>query len=269
MKRIDITEFDNIGAEPRGFLKKHWVKAEEKKLAKFNNNIYPDQDILEQMACRIHKVLGVETVEVQLIHHEEHGNGCMVKSFLKKDTEVLLELEKKPLIKNDDNETLNISKSFWSVYAQLSSKTKEDSWEDLRSNYNRIVMADCLLGNEDRDIGNLGIIYDEQTTEKRLTPAYDNGLIFNSFPVERDYYCYVGRNQYNAKGIINYLVKYAHDDVMPIIDNFVNGYDEIQTILNDYEKVLEPDKYIYIQNNLMKTHDYLRGLTNEPKARKL
>lgn len=259
MNRIDITNKNFINYEPRGFIKKYWVKSDKKFLIKLNNELYPDQDIMEVLASNIHKILEMPTVNAYLIHDQNHNNGCMIESFLE-EGEFLIELDSNIKFDFTDNVNYNISKCAFHVFAKLNSliNASEEDLEKMKCDYYKMIFADCLLNNEDRKLRNVGVIINEIDRSFRLTPLYDNGLIFNTYPAKREPVACVANEEFEVREVMDYLFLYAKDAIIDIASKFLNSF---EGILNEVKEISphlnNPKKETYIINRLHQTKEYL------------
>lgn len=271
MNRIDITNIEVLSKEPRGYFNKDWIRLNKKYLVKYNDDIYPDQDIMEKIAMLIHHELGVNTVNVNLIKHDIKGNGCMVENFLEEPSEVLIEIDDRMSLIRSDKVNMDISKSFWHVYKKFDVIANENSQEtnDLRKSYHKMIMADCLTNNEDRYLRNVGIVYDEKTKQSRLSPSYDNGLSFSSFPSNREVNCVVANEVFEAKDVMKYLYQYHLDDIKDVVTNYKNNFSNILGKVKLYENMLSTEKYEHIVEHLVGNYSFIENLmTNEKETSK-
>lgn len=51
---------------------------------------------------------------------------------------------------------------------------------DLKIRFWDMFIVDALIGNNDRNEGNWGLIVDKETSTMRIAPVFDNGASFNS-----------------------------------------------------------------------------------------
>lgn len=260
LKRINITNRNIINKEPRGFLPKNWIDYNGNRLVKYNHNIYPDQDIMEYLAAEIHNILEIESVKVNLIHHDEYGEGCMIKSFLN-ENEILLDSDTNRKISLSNNINSDISRCVFHVYSLFDTLVNASLKEiqKMRKDYLRLTLVDILLENPDRKLRNIGIIYNEETYKSKLVPAYDNGLIYSNYTSELEPVISVSNYHFDRSDVLNFLIKYHYEDIKDIVIRFINNFDKIINLVDSLQLEINEEKYTYIINSLNNTYKYLNN----------
>ncbi|MEG2322561.1 MAG: hypothetical protein RSB71_03680 [Bacilli bacterium] len=227
MQRKDISLFKPISEEPRGFTKKYWISDEINKLVKYNNDFYKDQDVMEKLASVILNCLDINVVKVEL-GKSLIGNCCLIDTFLN-DDEVLYEVDGFWAIVESNNVNADIATSFSKVFYKFSKlyNVKKDELENIKKDYIRLILGDCLIGNEDRKLKNVALIFNERTKVYRLAPSFDNALAFHAYNLlDKEAVAYIGNQYFNVTDVMKYLYDNYLDIVEPImdkVDNFVDN----------------------------------------------
>lgn len=258
MKRKNISDFKPISNEPRGFTLKFWINDEKNKLVKFNNELYPDQDIMEKLSSDILKNIGVNVVDVEL---GMFGNDkcCMINSFLKKG-DVLYEVDHNWSTRETGNIEEDIGMAFSKVIYKFSSlyDISKVELEKIKNDYIKMIFADCVIGNEDRKLKNVALIFNENSFKYRLAPCFDNALAFNAYRmIDTESIAYIGNQYFNSSDIINYLMKYYYEVIEQNIFDFECFIENsLVDLLNDYDE-LEYKKRSYIITEMKKKRNLL------------
>lgn len=258
LARLDITNSKKVSEENRGYLKKYWIELNNYYLVKYNDCLLEDQDIMEYFISKVHKINNVDTVNVKLAHHQTLGNCCLVESFLK-ENEVLLEMDSRVAGYKKRTVEYNISRAFWIVFGKFNMLENIEDIENncLKESYIKMIFSDCIVCNQDRKLRNVGIVYDEVKQTRRLTPLYDNGLAFGSFPSKESPTVHVANEEFYKEDVLKFILKHNLDVVYDIACNFINNYDVILDELNTLGDFLHCDKKDFIIKNLEETKTIL------------
>lgn len=265
MERININKFRIISEEPRGYSDKYWVIDGQKKLIKYNGSVCKDQDVMESISSIILKHLGIKCVSVKLGYNPvpealkqmniETPNCCIIDSFLESSADVTINLLNNPWPKtNTSDEQKNISSSFYKIFKIFESLMgiKEEDLKQMKIDYIRMVLGDCIIDNEDRRLKNIEAIYNEKTATYRLAPSFDNGLAFNAFNIgDTEGYCYIGNQEFPVSSIIEYIVNHYLEEVEDIIQNLeLLIQNQLEQIISTYGQLISTEKLTYIYEYL-------------------
>lgn len=168
-KRVDV---ENPDLTTNGVLKKKWVQDEEGAswLYKAGSAAFHQSPITEVMAAITLKKLGiVDFVDYDLVI-EGTQFCCKCKNFLTEDEEFV---PAKHLYMQKDR--LNTQ----TVYSHMIYMCKQYGIENAQKQVDAMLMADVVLCNTDRHLGNFGFIRDVNTGKiKRFAPLFDNGSAY-------------------------------------------------------------------------------------------
>lgn len=268
MERININKFRIIGEEPRGYSDKYWVQGEKKKLVKYNGPTCKDQDLMEYISYIFLSKLGINCVKVELGYNPteetlnqmkvKDPNCCIIDSFLEDNADVTIGLVNNVWARSTtEDEQKKISGCFckmFGIFNNLSGITAEDL-EQMKSDYIRMVLGDCIIDNEDRRLKNIDTIYNEQTGSYRLAPSFDNGLAFNAFNIgSTEGYCHIGNQEFPASSIIEYIINHHLDKVSDIIENLdILATKDIEEIIKNHSDGISKEKLLFI-------YDYITNI---------
>lgn len=261
MERIDASLFKPIKDEKRGFTTKYWIYDKKSKLIKFNNELYKDQDVMEKLSSDILKTLEVDTVNVNLGIVGDK-KCCIVDSFLDSG-DILYEVDHFWAIRETGNVEEDIGMALSKViyiFSSLYDISKEEL-DEIKRSYIRMIFADCIIGNEDRKLKNVALIFNENSLKYRLSPSFDNALSFNAYTmINTEPVAYIGNQYFNSADIINYLQKYYLDIVNPISEKLNNLVaNDLISLLNKYDEI-EYKKVSYIITELKRINDLINNL---------
>lgn len=164
-----------------GASEKHWlldVESNRRGIFKFpktkSDNTITGEYWAEKLAAEIAVILGLQSASVDIGTFDER-KGSMSYMLLD-DSEELIEgiqyISK--YYPNYDGDRFEDSESgeLYSIQMILRSL---DGFGDLKSQFLKIPMFDCLIGNSDRHHSNWAVIKSIETGELRISPVYDNG----------------------------------------------------------------------------------------------
>lgn len=249
MKRVNISSFEPIAQEPRGFTKKYWIDSGIHQLIKFNNDLYPDQDIMEKLSCDFLEVLEIPHASVEL-GTNGIDNCCIVNTFLK-EGEVLYEVDYRWAVRETNDVMSDIGISFSKVFTIFENLYDIDKAQlkQIKEQYITLILGDIILGNEDRKLKNVALIFNEESEKYSLAPAFDNALSFHAFNLNgSDPVCYIGNQYFESKDVIQYMLKYHIDIIGSIIQNLQLKMDFFIQILDNYDELDHKKKSYIIQH---------------------
>ncbi|MDD3392626.1 MAG: hypothetical protein PHE54_03720 [Bacilli bacterium] len=246
MNRIDITKYDVYMQEHRGSDNgKYWIYDVIKKLVK----TYPsdcDYDIMEKLASDILNYLEIDCINVELgINNLK--NCCIIDSF-ETESESLYDIviEWKDIKKGSIYEEIGLC--FEQMFFHFEHDLYKISFSDLaqiKKAYIRMILGDCIIGNFDRHLGNVGILFDEKREKFRLAPSYDNAMAFKGYKLFKIHKCCIGKQSFSVDKIITYIVHEYRDVVTDIAFKLdLLQQSDIEKIVSRYEIDLGKQEYI-------------------------
>ena len=266
MQRIDISEIPKYSDEPRGHTNKYWINKNGLKLVKYNETLYPDQDIMEKLSSEILKRLSLNTVNVELGFNSSNDcNCCIIDSFLC-DGEVSYSINQNWIKLAPNNSKLNISICIYRVFKIFENLHNIDNQEleNIKSDYIRMIFADCIIGNEDRKLKNVDLIFNEKTMKYRLAPIFDNAVAFHAYSLSSDdTVAYVGNELFFTDDILDFLIMYYYNEIKDIISKLREL--DIELLLNQYDEISN-EKKIYIINHINKTRNKIDELERKKQS---
>lgn len=146
---------------------------------------YATTPLSEYLGSKIYESIGLE------VHQTKLGikNGKLVvacKDFLK-DNERLDEFRviKNDYIENLEEEISNLSSSgsgtdLEEIMLVMEKNPLFMEMPELKERFYDMFVIDCLIGNNDRNNGNWGVIVNTKDKTTRIAPIYDNGSAFNN-----------------------------------------------------------------------------------------
>ncbi|MCI9110781.1 MAG: hypothetical protein HFH47_03085 [Bacilli bacterium] len=282
MERINISNFKIISEEPRGYSDKYWVIDGQKKLIKYNGSVCKDQDVMECISSIILKHLGIKCVNVKLGYNPvsevlkqmniESRNCCIIDSFLENPADVTINLLNNPWPKKvNSDEQKNISSCFYKLFKIFEDLKgiKEEDLKQMKVDYIRMVLGDCIIDNEDRRLKNIEAIYNEKNATYRLAPSFDNGLAFNAFNIgDTEGYCYIGNQEFPVASIIEYIIKHYLEEVEDIIRNLeLLIQNNLEQIISTYGQLISPEKLVYIYDYLNEVNQMIKETINKTQTK--
>lgn len=255
MKRKDVTNYPIYMKEPRGNnSENYWIIDGIKKLVKINI-IDSDIDIMEKLASDILKYLGIDCINVEL--GIVGDKKCCIIDTFETESESLYDviINWKDINTGATYEDIDLCfKQMFLNFKHRLYKVSHQELEEIKKSYIRMIFGDCILGNFDRHLGNVGILFDERTHRFRLAPAYDNAFAFKGYNLFKTHKCCIGKQNFKIQDVIPYIIQNYSDIVSDIIDS-LNLLSEmaIEEILSNYD--IDPGKKDYIIN-------YIRAVNN-------
>ncbi|MEG0026084.1 MAG: hypothetical protein RR847_01830 [Bacilli bacterium] len=255
MIRKEVSDLAKIGEEPRGFSKKYWVEEEIKKLLKYNNDIDIDQDVMEKLSSDILKKVGIDCVNVSLGYNSDiNTKCCLVDNFLINKSDVLYDIDIPWATREIVDTQRDIKFCFGRVFGIFYKlhKIEEKEFKKLNSQYIKMIFGDCIIGNEDGKLKNVGLIFNKNTHKYRLAPSFDNALSFNNYRyIDNEPVCYIGNQQFYSKDVIDYIIKNHFSDIKDTtekLDLLVKN--DLYNMLANYKGEIEQLKIIHIINHI-------------------
>lgn len=159
-----------------GMLKKCWSnRAEGIFLLKGDDFIkrddYRSQATLEYYASQVARVMGLPHVEYDLEEFKHHDNEkelvCSCKLFTSADIGFI---DAATCLKSQGIDIEDLDFSSFKSHIKLGTLLGWDSYSDM-------MVFDSLIANQDRHLGNFGMLVDNNTGEfLKMAPIFDNGL---------------------------------------------------------------------------------------------
>lgn len=198
----------------------------------FESTGFMTQEIwTEFIAYKIGKKLNLEVPEV-IPAKKEDKYGVLVKSFLKSNDEFADAKELLSRVKGQQAHNMYFVRGFL-----LSPHVKQGEW----AKFKKMMIFDCLIGNNDRHSENWGVCYDIFSDLLELAPFYDNANCFTS--------------QLDEKNILKYLSN------KKLIEKYVKKSKQPGFYLDPFNPH-NPNHYETIEH-LIKTELDMRDLINE------
>lgn len=246
MKRRDVTNHAVYMNEPRGNNSlNYWILDGIKKLIKINI-IDSDIDIMEKLASDILTYLGIDCINVEL--GIVGGKNCCIIDTFETESESLYDIifDWKDINTGLTYEDIDLcfEQMFFNFENRLYNILHSEL-EEIKKSYIRMILGDCILGNFDRHLGNVGILYDEQKRKFRLAPSYDNAMAFKGYNLFKTYNCCIGKQNFKIQDVITYIVQNYSNIIRDIIIKLdVLSREGIKEILSNYEIDLGKEEYI-------------------------
>ncbi len=246
MKRRDITEFEVYMNEPRGNNNQnYWILDGNKKLIK-TNSVDSDLDVMEKLASDILKCLGIDCINVEL--GINGGRNCCIIETFETKSESLYDM----IIDWKNVDTESASDDIDLCFEQMFFHFKHNLYnisncelEQIKESYIRMIFGDCITGNFDRHLGNVGILFDEKKHQFRLAPSYDNAMSFKGYNLFKTYKCCIGKQSFKIDDVLAYLVQNYSNTISDIIYNLnILATKDIEEIVSNYEIDLGKKQYI-------------------------
>lgn len=148
------------------------------------NLSYTTTPLSEYLGSNIYKIIGIDVHETKLgIKDNKLVVAC--KDFLD-SSEIILSYNE---IKNEysletENELEKISTNYsqsedlQELFILMSTNIYFRKIEDLRKRFYDMFVVDALIGNNDRNERNWGLVLNKENSVLRLAPVYDNGTAF-------------------------------------------------------------------------------------------
>ena len=250
---LDITnnksELTNYGGSE---LKKTYYIDNHKYMVKFpdivedKNKFYINNQYSEYIGCQVFKLLGIDvqdTLLVSCIRDNKKKIAVACKDFLKKD-EVLIEMQK---LSYTLSSLKKYSTDIVDVYEMIDMLNIDK--KDTEGKFWDIFVVDCLLGNKDRHLGNIGFIFDGNSL--KLAPVYDCGSCLNPLLTEEnmkkllDNEIDFKNEAYNVKSVYKYKGK-----SMFYHEYFSNPNNELRDAIKRIVPKIDLDKINEIIDNI-------------------
>lgn len=246
MKRIDITEYDVYMKEPRGNgSQNYWILYDGRKSLVKTNVIDDDIDAMEKLASDILKYLGIDCTNVELGTND--GKNCCIVDTFETESESLYDV----IIDWKDMDTGSVYDDIDLCFEQMFYHFKRlynisnSELEQIKRAYIRMIFGDCLIGNFDRQLKNVGILFDENKRQFRLAPSYDNAMAFKGYNLFKVCKCCVGNQSFKIDDVLAYIVQNYSSIIGDIICELgALGEKDIEEIVSKYE--IDPGKKQYI-----------------------
>lgn len=186
---------------------------------------YLGSHIYEAIEIDVHKtILGTKDKKLVVACRDFKQKGEVLYEFREIKNEYVKELEEKLESSTTSNYGIDINE----VKLIMDNNPTFIKNPDLKKRFWIMFLIDAFIGNNDRNNGNWGILYNEVNNTSRLAPVYDNGASFSS--------------------------KLSDDKISNIMNNedsFINSvYLSRVCSFYEYDKKINPLKYIEKMDNL-------------------
>jgi hypothetical protein len=154
-----------------GMLPKKWIiQGDERHLMKGSDDVYRQEPFNEKTASCFLDKLSVDHVKYELIWYKKTAYS-LCKNMLGTENELISAYYIQKIKMRDKGI------SYYEHY--IGCCTTLGLSEDIRSELEKMIVVDYIIGNTDRHWSNFGIIRDANTLKaERLAPLYDNGASF-------------------------------------------------------------------------------------------
>ncbi|MBQ9011087.1 MAG: hypothetical protein IJ093_00345 [Bacilli bacterium] len=282
MERKDVSNLYKKSEEPRGYSAKYWINDGTDKLVKYNNPACPDSDVMESLSSNILKLLNIPVVNVWLGYNRSEeeikeldltDNRCaIIESFLTQKGDIVYSLPQTWSKIESNNIEKQIRTCFFKVTSMFDRFFGNDEVNKakMKTDYIRQIFGDCIIGNEDRRINNIGVIYNEKSHDYRLAPSFDNALAFSAYNIGSDEeYCYIGNQEFEIKDVLDYLTTHYYEHIEDLIMNFIEIVDSgsIDILLNNYKDEIESKKLEYISTSLKNKKEFIQNRITKNKSK--
>lgn len=186
---------------------------------------YLGSHIYESIEIDVHKtILGIKDKKLVVACRDFKQNGEVLYEFREIKNEYVKDLEEKLESSTTSNYGMDINE----LILIMNNNPTFIKNSNLKKRFWIMFLIDAFIGNNDRNNGNWGILYNESKSTSRLAPVYDNGASFSS--------------------------KLGDDKISNIMNNedsFINSvYLSRVCSFYEYDKKINPLKYIEKMNNL-------------------
>lgn len=271
MKRKDVTNYKIYMKEPRGSsTKNYWIIDGIKKLIKTNFLDDTDLDIMEKLASDILKYLDIDCINVEL-GINDGKNCCIIDTFETKSEslyDVIIDWKDMDTGSNYNDIDLCFEQMFFHFKHKLYNISHSELGQ-IKKAYIRMILGDCILGNIDRRLGNVGILFDEENHQFRLAPSYDNARAFSGYnfcgeELFKTYYCIIGEQRFKSEDIATYIVQNYNDLISDITFKLeVLGQKDIEQMVTNYE--IDSAKKQHIIEYIRAINTFIKQETIEEK----
>lgn len=184
---IDNDEWTKIeGFSSKGLRVKSWYESvesgdvylyKEPKIYSYPNNTFITKEIwTEFIACKIGQYIGLDVPDaIPAILDGRYG--ILIKNFLERGVAGMPVndlIEAKEFLSRSQ---IEYPHNLLSIEILL---TNENVDNEAWNNYLRMLIFDCLIGNNDRHDENWGLLYDKNVGKFKLAPIYDNASCLTS-----------------------------------------------------------------------------------------
>lgn len=186
---------------------------------------YLGSHIYESIGIDVHKtILGFKDKKLVVACRDFKQNGEVLYEFREIKNEYVKDLEEKL----ESSTTSNYGTDINELMLIMNNNPTFIKNPDLKKRFWIMFLIDAFIGNNDRNNGNWGILYNESKSASRLAPVYDNGASFSS--------------------------KLSDDKISNIMNNedsFINSvYLSRICSFYEYDKKINPLKYIEKMDNI-------------------
>ena len=186
---------------------------------------YLGSHIYESIGIDVHKtILGIKDKKLVVACRDFKQNGEVLYEFREIKNEYVKDLEEKL----ESSTTSNYGADINELILIMNNNPTFIKNPNLKKRFWIMFLIDAFIGNNDRNNGNWGILYNESKSTSRLAPVYDNGASFSS--------------KLSDEKIFN---------IMNNEDSFINSvYLSRVCSFYEFDKKINPLKYLEKMDNL-------------------
>ena len=186
---------------------------------------YLGSHIYESIGIDVHKtILGIKDKKLVVACRDFKQKGEVLYEFREIKNEYVKDLEEKLESSTTSNYGIDINE----IMLIMDNNPTFIKNPELRKRFWVMFLIDAFIGNNDRNNGNWGILYNEVSNTSRIAPVYDNGASFSSK-----------------------LSDYKISNIMNNDDSFINSvYLSRVCSFYEFDKKINPLKYIEKMDNL-------------------
>ena len=234
-KMSKFTDTISPDLSTNGNLKKRWtINKKNRRLIKAGNSTSRQEPFNEVIASGICDRLNIKHVDYHLIYDGKEPS-CICDAFTSKGNELI------PLI---DIYHSTAMKKGESPYLHLLHALSMVGAEGAEDYLDKTIMLDYIIANEDRHLGNMGILRDPQSLEfKGFAPIYDSGssLCFDA------------------------PLSWIREGLEPGCKPFMPSHSEQIKLVNNFD-VIDPDALYDVESFIIKTSSESKGLINNDRS---
>ncbi len=251
-KPINFSSPDNTSI---GNLKKRWKIVNGKRvLLKGGSNPFRQEPINEVVASKIMDILKISHVNYSIVIEDGYPYS-VCENFVSKDNELVTAYQINKISKRYNDE---------SVYQYLLRCSRLLGIKNAEIDFNKMILVDYLIANEDRHFNNFGFIRNIKTLKfVGFAPIFDSGSSFGFDKINEDIKTF--------DNILCKPFKSTHKEQLALIKDFsfinIKDLDKILDIVyktfKQYESIyLSEARIVAIVSSLKKRIDYLKDYIN-------
>ena len=224
---------------------------------------YVTSPLSEYIGSHIYKILGYDVHDTILgICNDGKRDKvvCACKDFIDDDRNELLipytalRNDTNPIVMDRDEETTKSASNINEIIFQLKNNTILGSIDDAWDRFWDVVIIDMLINNNDRNEDNWGVIKYKKENEYKLAPIYDCGNCFYGKTSDDRIKSILDSTEKLKSSAINGITAYEDDNEKRITNleviNYINKY-----ALNNLKRICEN-----VKNHLSNITDFINSI---------